>query len=69
MGILMPALRRTREQARMVSCAANLRQWNITLQTYVTTKPGLQPVDGPFWKKRTGGEDDHQLLLKEFTPV
>ena len=33
MGVLMPALRRVREQARMVGCLANLRQWVL-----ITTK-------------------------------
>jgi prepilin-type N-terminal cleavage/methylation domain-containing protein len=40
MGILMPALRRVKEQARMVACSANLRQWSITLNTYCTDNDG-----------------------------
>ncbi len=31
MGILMPALRRVREQARMASCTANMKQWGLIL--------------------------------------
>ncbi len=34
MGILMPALRRVREQARMNSCMANLRQWSFVFTMY-----------------------------------
>ncbi len=33
MAILMPALRRVREQARMLGCSANLRQWVLVLNT------------------------------------
>jgi len=40
MAILMPALRRVREQARMVGCCANLRQWSLTLNTYCTDNDG-----------------------------
>ena len=29
LAILMPALRRVREQARMIGCSANLRQWGL----------------------------------------
>ena len=40
MAILMPALRRVREQARMVGCCANLRQWSLTLNSYCTDNDG-----------------------------
>ncbi len=40
MGILMPALRRVKEQARMVSCQANARQWPIIFNTYVADNDG-----------------------------
>ena len=40
MGILMPALRRVREQARMVSCCSNLRQWALIINTYCTQNDG-----------------------------
>ncbi len=40
MGILMPALRRVREQARMVSCCANLKQWALIMSTYCTENDG-----------------------------
>ena len=40
MAILMPALRRVREQARMLSCSANLRQWVFTLNTYCIENEG-----------------------------
>lgn len=33
MGILLPALKRAREQSRIVSCTGNLRQWGITFNT------------------------------------
>jgi len=40
MAILMPALRRVREQARMVGCSANLRQWVLVLNTYCDDNDG-----------------------------
>jgi prepilin-type N-terminal cleavage/methylation domain-containing protein len=40
MGILMPALKRAREQSRIVSCTANLRQWGITFNTIAADNSG-----------------------------
>ncbi len=40
MAILMPALRRVREQARMVGCCANLRQWVLVLNSYCNDNDG-----------------------------
>jgi len=40
MGILMPALRRVREQARTVACSANLKQWTLVFETYCTSNDG-----------------------------
>ena len=41
MGILMPALRRVREQARMVSCTANHKQWTLALTTLASENDGV----------------------------
>jgi prepilin-type N-terminal cleavage/methylation domain-containing protein len=43
MGILMPALRRVKEQGKMVSCLATLKQWNIIAAMYTEAN------DGKFW--------------------
>lgn len=40
MGILMPALRRVRDQAKLVSCTANLRQWNFIFNIYASDNDG-----------------------------
>jgi len=40
MGILMPALGKVRDQARLVSCTANLRQWHLILYNYATDNDG-----------------------------
>jgi len=41
MGILMPALRRVREQARMVSCTANHKQWALLFTTMASENNGV----------------------------
>ena len=41
MGILMPALRRVREQARMVSCTANHKQWGLLMTTMASENEGV----------------------------
>jgi prepilin-type N-terminal cleavage/methylation domain-containing protein len=43
MSILMPALSKVREQARLVGCLGNLRQWGITSTLYA------QASDGKLW--------------------
>ncbi len=40
MAILMPALQRVKEQARTVSCLANLNQWNLIVAIYVEENDG-----------------------------
>jgi len=44
MAILMPALRRVKEQARMIKCMANLKQWNLIASMHTEAN------DGKFWK-------------------
>ena len=43
MAILMPSLRRAREQAKMIQCQANLKEWATTIAIYV------QDNDGKFY--------------------
>ncbi|MHC4558289.1 MAG: type II secretion system protein [Planctomycetota bacterium] len=40
MAILMPALRRVKEQGNMIKCLANLRQWNLIIAMYVEDNDG-----------------------------
>lgn len=40
MSISMPTLRRVRQQARMVACNSNLRQWGILFHTYSAENDG-----------------------------
>src|SRR4051812_8090867 len=42
-GILMPALRAAREQARQVKCAAQLRQLGVGLTLYANANKGWLP--------------------------
>lgn len=48
LAILMPALRRVREQGRMVSCMANLKQWNLNAAMHTESN------DGRFWDSDPG---------------
>lgn len=47
MAILMPSLRRAKEQAKMIKCQANLKQWATTIAIYV------QENDGKFYSGLT----------------
>jgi len=40
LSILMPALRKVKEQARMVGCLANLKQWNLIYSIYMEENGG-----------------------------
>ena len=40
MSILMPSLRMAREQARIVICMSNLRQWGVVFSAYTTDHDG-----------------------------
>jgi len=44
MAILLPALRRARNQARAVVCQANLKQWGAILNLYTEDNSGCFPV-------------------------
>jgi prepilin-type N-terminal cleavage/methylation domain-containing protein/prepilin-type processing-associated H-X9-DG protein len=44
MGILMPALRRVREQAKRTSCANNVRQQAMSLLMYAQQNDGKMPL-------------------------
>lgn len=54
MSILMPALARVREQAKMTSCLANCRQWALIFNTYTSDNDGkffsgANPGPGYWW--------------------
>jgi prepilin-type N-terminal cleavage/methylation domain-containing protein len=40
LGILFPALRRAKEQARMLGCSSNLRSWGVTFNTIAADNAG-----------------------------
>jgi prepilin-type N-terminal cleavage/methylation domain-containing protein len=53
LAILMPALRKVKEQANMAKCMATLRQWNLIFSMYV------QDSNGKFYSgDATGGSGD-----------
>ncbi len=48
LSILMPALRRVKEQGKMIRCLGNLKQWNIIAAIYT------EENDGKFWDTDPG---------------
>ncbi len=48
MGILMPTLRKVKEQGNMIKCLGNLRQWNVIHAMY------LQENSGKFYSGTSG---------------
>ena len=48
MAILMPALRRVKEQGKMITCLGNLRQWNLIASMHT------EENDGKFWDSDPG---------------
>lgn len=51
LSILMPALRKVKEQANMVKCLGNLKQWNLSFAIY------LQDNNGKFYSGWSRGQD------------
>jgi prepilin-type N-terminal cleavage/methylation domain-containing protein len=54
MAILLPSLRKARNQARAVVCQSNLKQWGATLALYAEENKGRLPPNhkGGFWLLR-----------------
>ena len=48
LAILLPALRRVKEQGRMIKCLGTLRQWNLIASMYTEAN------DGKFWDSDPG---------------
>ncbi len=48
MSILMPALRKVREQGKQVKCLGNIKQWNLQAAMFT------QENNGQFWKSESG---------------
>ena len=49
MALLMPSLRRARNQARALVCQANLKQWGTTMAIYAENNDGKIPPEGALW--------------------
>jgi prepilin-type N-terminal cleavage/methylation domain-containing protein/prepilin-type processing-associated H-X9-DG protein len=46
-GVLLPALSKARQQAMLVQCQSNMRQWGLGLQMYVNENSGQLPLRVP----------------------
>jgi prepilin-type N-terminal cleavage/methylation domain-containing protein/prepilin-type processing-associated H-X9-DG protein len=46
-AILLPALKKARQQAEEVQCMSNLRQFGAGFQVYADSHKGMMPIDGP----------------------
>jgi prepilin-type N-terminal cleavage/methylation domain-containing protein/prepilin-type processing-associated H-X9-DG protein len=64
MGILLPALNRTRQQAKKVVCLSNMRQMGIALQTYLIDSDYRLP---PSSCHMTDPNDYWLRILSEYT--
>ena len=56
-AMLLPALSHTREKARRISCANNLRQIGFASMLYVEDYDGWLPHNGYSYNTRTSGTD------------
>ena len=71
-GILLPALVRARESARMTQCISNLHQWGVAAQKYANANSGYLPRegdDGDKWFKPVGDWDDPGLWFNALPPL
>jgi len=57
MGVLMPALRRVKEQAKEIKCRSNLRQYGIAHSLYLDDNEQRYPVP---WESLTLEEEDNR---------
>jgi prepilin-type N-terminal cleavage/methylation domain-containing protein/prepilin-type processing-associated H-X9-DG protein len=55
MAVLLPALNRAREQAKMIACLANLKQWDIISLSYA------EENNGNFWSGAFNPTDPLQI--------
>ncbi len=46
-GVLLPALSKARQQALLIQCQSNMRQWGVGLQMYVDENSGELPLRVP----------------------
>jgi prepilin-type processing-associated H-X9-DG protein/prepilin-type N-terminal cleavage/methylation domain-containing protein len=46
-GVLLPALTKARQQAQLIQCASNLRQWGVGIQIYADESQGTLPLRVP----------------------
>ncbi len=53
MAILMPSLRRAKNQARDIACQGNLKQWSLAFRMYANDNDGYFPT-GPYGSARAG---------------
>src|SRR6478735_150332 len=71
-GILLPALIRARESAKMTQCMSNLRQWGVAAQKYADGNGGWLPRegdDGDKWFKPVGDWADPGLWFNALPPM
>lgn len=61
LGLLLPALQSARESARRVSCANNLKQLGLAMQTYASQSGDLLPPGCP------AGQGTHEVYHGLFT--
>src|SRR5512136_456350 len=68
LSILMPALRKVKEQANMTKCLANLKQWNLVFSMYMQDNgkfySGMTNSGLYWWIARLDPKDQSRKLNK-----
>ena len=68
MSILLPALRRVRNQAQSVRCTANLRQWALIFKFYTDDNDGYFNEGWGYADHHPGQPDDYGLWMNALRP-
>ena len=65
-AMLLPALSKAREQAKMISCSGNLRQWSQAAFSYANDNSSYLP---PLFYNSTGHNSNSWFILTGIVPV
>lgn len=67
-ALLLPAIGRSRREARVIQCKNNLRQIGMAVSLYSSYFDGWMPVDGDAYQPATAGRVATSLIWNSVTP-